>query len=168
MKLQINTKMHLNRPLPGLILRTLLLQPFYGLLSGTTKVSRYQIHSLPHILIISHPLSAFSVYYPIHSLVSSLFNLRAWQSSAQPLSKSSLVNILAWHPPLHTPYISSPNHCLLFTTHVHTVTTGFAVGLPRLGPMSSNRSLSQPFNWNSILGWAQLLSIPYTRNANTL
>jgi len=24
---------------------------------------------------------------------------------AQPVSKSSLVNFLVWHPPLHTPYI---------------------------------------------------------------
>jgi len=28
-----------------------------------------------------------------------------------------LVYLLAWHPELHTPYISSPNHCLLFTAH---------------------------------------------------
>jgi len=36
---------------------------------------------------------------------------------AQPMSKSSLVNLLVWNHPLHTPHISSPNHCLLFTTH---------------------------------------------------
>ena len=50
---------------------------------------------------------------------------------AQPLSKSSLVYLLVWHPPLHTPYISSPNHCLLFAAHVHTIATCFAV-VPRL------------------------------------
>jgi len=32
------------------------------------------------------------------------------------LSTFSLVYLLAWHPPLHTPYISSPNHCPLFAT----------------------------------------------------
>ena len=32
----------------------------------------------------------------------------------QSLSKSPLVYLLAWHPHLHTPHISSPNHCLLF------------------------------------------------------
>jgi len=32
----------------------------------------------------------------------------------QSVSKFSLVYLLAWYPPLHTPYISSPNHCLLF------------------------------------------------------
>jgi len=37
----------------------------------------------------------------------------------------------AWHPPLHTPYISSPNHYLLFAAHAHTITTCFAV-VPRL------------------------------------
>jgi len=42
---------------------------------------------------------------------------------AQSLSKSSLVNLLVWHPPLHTPYISSPNHCLLFAAHTHTIGT---------------------------------------------
>ena len=35
------------------------------------------------------------------------------------LSKFSLVYLLAWHPPLHSPYISSPNHCLLFAAHAH-------------------------------------------------
>ena len=47
------------------------------------------------------------------------------------LQKLSLVYLLAWHLPLHTPYISSRNHCLLFTAHVHTITTCFAV-VPRL------------------------------------
>ena len=41
----------------------------------------------------------------------------------QSLSKFSLVCVLAWHPPLHTPYISSPNLCLLFATHAHTIAT---------------------------------------------
>jgi len=36
---------------------------------------------------------------------------------------------LAWYPPLHTPYISSPNHCLLFAAHAHTITTCSAVVL---------------------------------------
>ena len=40
----------------------------------------------------------------------------------QSLSRFSFVYLLAWHPTLHTPYIFSPNHCLLFTTHAHTVT----------------------------------------------
>jgi len=42
-----------------------------------------------------------------------------------------LVYLLAWHPPLHTVYISSPNHCLLFAVHAHTIAACFAV-VPRL------------------------------------
>jgi len=40
----------------------------------------------------------------------------------QSLSKFSLVYLLAWYPPLHIPYISSPSHCFLFATHAHTIT----------------------------------------------
>jgi len=50
---------------------------------------------------------------------------------AQTLSKSPLVYLLVWNHPLHIPYISLPNHCLLSTTHTHTITTSFAV-VPRL------------------------------------
>jgi len=49
----------------------------------------------------------------------------------QSLSKFSLVYLLARQSQLHTPYISSPNHCLLFTAHAHTIATCFAV-VPRL------------------------------------
>ena len=63
------------------------------------------------ILIINLPVSASSIYYdPYHSpcsvyVLDNLF--------AQPLSKSSLVSLLVWNRPLHTPYISSPSQCLL-------------------------------------------------------
>ena len=43
------------------------------------------------------------------------------------LSTSSLVYLLVWSPPPHIPYISSPNQCLLFATHAHTIATCFAV-----------------------------------------
>ena len=46
----------------------------------------------------------------------------------QSLSKFSLIYLFAWHTELHTPYISKPNHCLLFT---HTIATCFAE-VPRL------------------------------------
>jgi len=49
----------------------------------------------------------------------------------QYLSKFSLVYLLVWHPPLHTPYISSSNHCLLFAAHIHTIATCFAL-IPKL------------------------------------
>ena len=76
----------------------------------TTSVSRYQKKYSPTHMVINHPLSASSIYpwYPLRSIYmpDSLF--------PQSLSKFSLVYLLAWHPPLHTPYTSSPNHCLLF------------------------------------------------------
>jgi len=49
----------------------------------------------------------------------------------QSLSKFSLVYVLAWHAQLHTPYISSLNHCLLFAALAHTIATRFVV-VPRL------------------------------------
>ena len=63
----------------------------------------------------------------LRSMASSLFNLCALQS----FSTICLPVFLAWHPQLHTPYISSPNHCLLFAAHAYTIATCFAVG-PRL------------------------------------
>jgi len=87
------------------------------------------VHLLTPIVVTSHPLSASSIYYdPWHPPCSiyvpdSLF--------LQSLSKFSLVYLLAWHPPLLTPYISSPNYCLLFAEHAHIIATCFAV-VPRL------------------------------------
>jgi len=117
-------------------------QPFYVSLDFVWDNPREPIptetftHSHLHCIVaINHPLSASSIYYnpwphPCSIYMSdSLF--------PQPLSKFSLVYLLAWHPPLHTPYISSPTHCLLFATHANTIATCFAV-VPRL---SSNPSL---------------------------
>ena len=91
-------------------------QPFNGLWSGTTRVGRYQKkHSPTH----THPDHRTSFIIFLHlqrSMPSSLFIVRAWQSSRrlQPLSRSSLVFLMVLDPQLHTPYISSPNHHLLF------------------------------------------------------
>jgi len=43
------------------------------------------------------------------------------------LHKSSFVYLLVWSPPPQSPYISLPNQCLLFATHVHTFPACFAV-----------------------------------------
>ena len=43
---------------------------------------------------------------------------------------SSLVYLLVWSPPPYIPYISlfsSPNECLLFAAHAHSIATCFAV-----------------------------------------
>jgi len=53
----------------------------------------------------------------------------------QTLFKSSFVYLLAWHPPLFTPYHFSLNHCLLFAAHTPTIATCFAV-VPRLCRLS--------------------------------
>jgi len=59
-------------------------------------------------------------------------------------------------PPLYTSYISSPDHCLLFTTHAiisQIVTMCFAA----VSIISSIPSFSQLFTWNSIFFWYQLI-----------
>ena len=107
------------------------------ILSGTTHVSRYQKKHSPSHNYRGHQSSFICFIHLIRFVASSLFNLHAWQSFfSQSLSKFSLVYLLAWHPPLHTPYISSPNHCLLFAAHANTIATCFTV-VPRL-------CLSQP------------------------
>jgi len=104
-------------------------QPFYGHLSGTTRVSRYQKeHSPTHrpdhpvfICFFHLPWSGASSLFKLHAclLLGSLF--------AYALSMSSLIYLLVWSPPPHIPYISLPNQCLLFATHAHTIATCFAV-----------------------------------------
>ena len=70
--------------------------------------NRSNIHPLTPIVVISHPLSASSIYYdPQHPPCS---NYVPDSLFPQKFSKFSLVDLLAWHPQLHTPYISSPNH----------------------------------------------------------
>jgi len=53
-------------------------QPFYGPLSGTTRVSRYQKNSPSHHPD-HHPIFISFFHLP-QSIASSLFKLRAWQS----------------------------------------------------------------------------------------
>ena len=92
-------------------------QPFNSLLSGTTRVGRYQMKHSP-ILIIGHPLSSSSIYSdPWHPLCS-VYELNS--PLGQHLSRSSLVFLLALDPQLHTQCISLPNHHHLFAAHAHT------------------------------------------------
>jgi len=55
---------------------------------------------------------------------------------------------LFWDPLLHTPYISSPNHHLLFSAHVHTIAACFAV-VPMLSHLFLI-SLSHLLTWKSV------------------
>ena len=54
-------------------------QPFYGRLSGTTRVSRYQKKHSPTHHPDHHPIF-ISLFHLPRSTASSLFKLRAWQS----------------------------------------------------------------------------------------
>ena len=90
-------------------------------------MSRYQKkHSPTHIF----PCSSTILYQlppstMIHSILPAQFTCLSLFSP--PLTRSSLANLWVWIAPLHTPYISSPNHCPPFTTHAHTIVTCFAV-----------------------------------------
>jgi len=74
--------------------------------------TRRNILPLTLIVVINHPYLLFpsTTIHGILPIQSSCFTV-----FPQSLSKSSLVYLLAWHPPLHTPYISSPSHYLLFS-----------------------------------------------------
>ena len=92
--MQINaTLLQLSRFCPGL--------------SGWASTRR-NIHPLTPILITSS-----IILYLLHllwSMASSLISLCAWQSLCTAfVSKSSLVCLLVWHLPLHTPNISLPS-----------------------------------------------------------
>jgi len=70
------------------------------------------------ITYLLHPSITIHSIRPVQFLCLTVF--------PQSLSNNSLVYLLALHPPLHTPYFSSLNHCLLFTAHAHTIATRFA------------------------------------------
>ena len=96
-------------------------QPFNRLWSGTTRVGRYQKqHSPTH----THPdhRTSFIIFLHFTTINGILFcSFYVLDSPlVQPLSRSSLVFLLVLDPQLHTPYISSPNHHLLFAAHAHT------------------------------------------------
>jgi len=120
-------------------------QPFYGPLSGITQVSWYmKKHSRTHHPD-HHPIFISFFHLP-RSIASFLFKLRAWQS----FSMSSLVYLLVWSPPPHIPYISSPNQCLLFAAHAHTIATKVVIvdkkpppPQPFYGPLSVTTWVSQ-------------------------
>jgi len=101
-------------------------------------VSRYQKkHSPTHTHQSS--LSVSSIYYDPWHPPYSIYVL--YSLFPQSLSKFSLVYLLAWHPLLHTPYIFSPIHYLLFATHAHTIAFIAKLFCCSTEIMSSNPSL---------------------------
>jgi len=107
-------------------------QPFYGFLDFILDNPGEPVPE--ETFTNSHPSwSSFIPYLPppsimIHGILSDQFTCLSL--SAQSPSKFSLVYLLAWYPPLHTQYISSPK-LSFFATHAHTIATYFAV-VPRL------------------------------------
>jgi len=105
-------------------------------LSGTTQVSQYQVsqyqkkHSPTHTYC-GHQSSLICFLDLLWSMASPCSIYMPNSIFPQSFSRFCLVHLLAWHPPLHNPYISSPSHCLLFAAHAHTITNCFAV-VPRL------------------------------------
>jgi len=106
-------------------------QLFYGslVLSEKTWVSQYQKKQSPTHTYRGHQSSLICFLHLLWSMVSSLFINMPYSHFPQSLSKFSLVYLLARNYPLHTPNISSSNHCLLFAAHAHTTATCFAIVL---------------------------------------
>ena len=120
-----------------------------GLWSGTTRVDRCQKKHSPTHTHPDHQTSFINFLHLQRSTASSLFILRAWQSSrTTSLSRSSLV----LDPQLHTPYISSPNHHLLFAAHAHT-NAAYSAAIPMLSTPSLSLS--------SLLGSLSFSLTPY-------
>ena len=80
---------------------------------------------------IFHPLWSSTILYQLPQSTTIHSILPVWQSFC---TKSSFDLFLGLEPPLHTPYIFSPNQYLLFSTHAYTIATCFAV-VPRLCPL---------------------------------
>ena len=96
---------------------TTVLRPFVR----ATRVSWYQKKHSPTHHPDHHPV--FISFFHLPRSIASLFKLQSWQS----FCTTSLVYLLVWSPPPHIPHISSPNQCLLFAVHAHTIATCFAV-----------------------------------------
>ena len=141
--------------------------------------TRRNIHLLAPMLIIRHPLSSFSIFYDPQHPPYSICVLDS--PFPQPVSRSSLVFLLVLDPLLHVPYISSPNHRLLFTTHAHPITACFAV-IPFFSSIPL-KNFSPLLTWKSVfylnathpshhshLCWlkCQLIFFPYMNYENSV
>jgi len=92
-------------------------------------VSQYQKkHSRTHTYR-GHQSSLICFLHLLRCMASSLFILRAWQSFSTISIEVCIGLPLGLAPPLHTPYSSSPNHCLLSAAHANTIATCFTVEL---------------------------------------
>ena len=95
-------------------------QQFNGLWSGTTRVGQYQKKLSPTHTHPDHRTSFINFLHLLRSIASSVFSLRAWQSSLTTSLHVLFGLPLGLGPSIHTPCISSPNHHHLFAAHAHT------------------------------------------------
>jgi len=99
-------------------------QPFYGLCPGlpgepVPKETFTHPPSWSSSNLCQLPSTTIHSILPVQIMCSAIF--------LHNLSLCTLVYLLVWSPLPHTPYISSPNQCLLFVTHAHTIAPCFAV-----------------------------------------
>ena len=108
-------------------------------------MSRYQKkHSSTHHPD-HHPIF-ISFFHLLQSIASSLFKLCAWKSFCTTSLHILFGLSVDLEPPPHIPYVCSPNQCLLFATHGHTIATCFAV----VSILYHLFLVSERLNWNSI------------------
>ena len=120
-------------------------QPFNSLLSGTTRVGRYQKKHSPTHTHPDHRTSFIIFLHVQRSMASSLFSLRAWQSS-----RKTSVQVLFGLPLGLGPSTS-------YSMHFFTQSSSFRSTCPyqrslfccNTNAMSSIPSLSAPFCWQT-------------------
>ena len=98
-----------------LLLLLLLLQPFYGSLDFDPGLP------VPEETSIHWHLSWSSI---IPYLLPTSFTILLVQFTCLTVFFDNISPSFLWsasYPPFHTPYISSPNHCLLFAAHSHII-----------------------------------------------
>jgi len=93
-------------------------QPFYGPLSGTTRVSQYQKKHSPTHHPGHHPIFISFFHLP-RSIESSLFKLHAWQSFCTNLFPCALWSV-SWSGALR----------LIFRTFLHPIIIFFSQHMP--------------------------------------
>ena len=94
----------------------------------TAFVRDYPSEPVPEEIPTHHPIiQSLSVSSTIHSILP--IQITCLAIFLHNLSPCPLVYLFVWSFPPHVSYISSPNQCLLFATHAHTITTCFAAVL---------------------------------------
>ena len=102
--------------------RTTILRPFVG----TTRVSQYQKKHSPTHHPDHHPVFISFFHLP-RAIASSLFKLCAWQYFCTTSFHALFGLPLGLEPSTSYSIHFSPNQCLLFAAHAHTIATCFAV-----------------------------------------